>query len=47
MTPRDKVVIEVIGEGQTDVGFAKMPGPPNEGVVPILVHNSAASRPGC
>jgi hypothetical protein len=40
-----KVVIEVIGEGRTDVGVAKMsrqpiaPSPPNSGVLPIIVHS--------
>lgn len=38
-----KVVLEVIGEGRTDIGFVNCPdeslfGPPDKGVVPILVH---------
>ncbi len=36
---RDKpVVIEVFGEGKTDVGDNPTPGPPDQGVVPILLH---------
>ncbi len=44
MTHRAKVVIEVIGEGRTDVGLVENrdepnePAPPDKGVVPILVH---------
>ena len=42
MTYHAKVVIEVIGEGRTDVGLAgtepSEPSLPNKGVVPIIVH---------
>jgi hypothetical protein len=44
VTKRAKVVIEVIGEGRTDVGAAgassepSAPSPPNRGVVSIVLH---------
>ena len=38
MTPSSMVVLEIIGEGRTDVGVVTPPSPPSEGVVPILVH---------
>ena len=44
MTYRAKAVIEVVGEGRTDVGLVETsgepsdPSPPNKGVVPIVVH---------
>jgi len=44
VTHRAKVVIEVIGEGRTDVGLVERPSEPSEpatpdrGVLPILVH---------
>jgi hypothetical protein len=31
-------VLEIVGEGKTDLGVVAPPSPPNEGVVPILVH---------
>ena len=44
MTDQTKVVIEVVGEGKTDVGLtknpdeSKQPRAPQEGVIPILVN---------
>lgn len=38
MTPEGKLLVEICGEGKTDIGKATDEGPPTEGVVPILVH---------
>ena len=38
MTPEDRLVLEMFGEGKTDVGVGAEPGPPTSGVVPILVY---------
>ena len=38
MSPDDKVVVEVFGEGRTDVGHDPRPQAPNKGVVPILLY---------
>ena len=38
MTHDDCIVIEVFGEGRTDVGDSAAPEPPREGVLPILLH---------
>ncbi|NQT12179.1 MAG: hypothetical protein HQ582_05500 [Planctomycetes bacterium] len=38
MSPENSVVIEIFGEGKTDVGHDPSPQPPTRGVVPILVH---------
>jgi len=39
VTPNAAVVIEVFGEGKTDIGNNDVgPQPPDQGVVPILVH---------
>jgi len=38
VTPEGNLVVEVCGEGKTDVGDIPDPGPPTRGVVPILVH---------
>lgn len=38
MTHDDCIVIEVFGEGRTDVGDSAYPEPPREGVLPILLH---------
>lgn len=45
MTLRSSVVIEIVGEGRTDVGAVTPPSPPNEGVVPILVHTLCGKPP--
>jgi hypothetical protein len=51
VTQRAKVVIEVVGEGRTDVGLTETasepsePLPPQAGVVPILVH-ALCGKPG-
>lgn len=36
--PEDHVVLDVFGEGKTDIGKGTEPKPPTTGVVPILVH---------
>lgn len=38
MNPQDSVVIEVFGEGKTDIGTNAPIEQPKEGVVPILLH---------
>jgi hypothetical protein len=38
VNPEAKIVIEIFGEGKTDVGHDPMPKPPSEGVVPILLN---------
>jgi len=38
VSPEGSVVIEVFGEGKTDVGHDPKPQPPRNGVVPILLH---------
>ena len=38
MSPERSVVIEVFGEGKTDVGYNPEPHEPNKGVVPILLY---------
>jgi hypothetical protein len=38
VSPDDRVVIEFCGEGKDDIGGTGEMGPPDEGVVPILVH---------
>ncbi len=38
MSPEHNVVVEIFGEGKTDVGHDPRPQPPVRGVVPILVH---------
>jgi len=38
VSPENGVVIEIFGEGKTDVGHDTSPQPPTRGVVPILVH---------
>ena len=38
MSPENGIVIEVFGEGKTDVGDDPQPQPPSNGVVPILLH---------
>jgi len=38
VSPDDPVVIEFCGEGKDDIGGTGEIGPPDEGVVPILVH---------
>lgn len=38
MNSRDDIVIEIVGEGETDVPQEATPQPPERGVVPILVH---------
>jgi len=38
VSPENSVVIEIFGEGKTDVGHDTSPQPPTRGVVPILVH---------
>jgi hypothetical protein len=43
-TPCSNVVVEIVGEGKTDLGTVAPPSPPNKGVVPILVH-SLCGRP--
>ena len=45
-TPYSKVVLEIVGEGKTDLGCCKPPSPPNKGVVPILVHRSCGKPQG-
>ena len=37
-SPDDNVVVEVFGEGKTDVGHDPRPQRPTKGVVPILLH---------
>ncbi len=36
--PKDSVIVEIIGEGKTDFGPHASVGPPQKGVLPILVH---------
>lgn len=37
--PEPQVMIDIIGEGKSDLGRGdKQPGPPSNGVVPVLVH---------
>ncbi len=43
MTPDDSIVIEVFGEGRTDVGDSATPEPPRKGVLPILLHTLCGS----
>lgn len=38
MSPEHNVVVEIFGEGKTDVGHDPRPQPPDRGVVPILVY---------
>ena len=38
MTRDAAIVIEVFGEGKTDLGSDLGPQPPDKGVLPILVH---------
>lgn len=45
MSPDGSVVVEIYGEGKTDVGHSEKPEPPTKGVVPILVH-TLCERPG-
>lgn len=45
MPPESSVVIEVFGEGKTDVGHQTGPQPPERGVVPVLLH-TLCERPG-
>ena len=45
MSPEDRVVVEVFGEGKTDVGHDPRPQPPTRGVVPILLHR-LCGKPG-
>lgn len=43
MSRESSVVIEIFGEGKTDVGHDTSPQPPTRGVVPILVHTLCGS----
>ena len=45
MDPEAPVVIEVFGEGKTDVRPDAEPGPPSQGVVPILMHRLCGRPP--
>lgn len=45
MSPDQSVVIEVYGEGKTDVGHDPEPPQPTRGVVPILLH-TLCGKPG-
>ena len=46
MTPEPNVVVEVCGEGKTDIGHSAAAGPPTAGVVPILMHRLCGKPKG-
>ena len=46
MTPDGRVVLEVFGEGKTDIGEGSDPDQPTSGVLPILVHALCGRPPG-
>lgn len=43
--PKDRVVLEIIGEGRTEFGDDPEVGPPEKGVLPILVHKLCGKPP--
>jgi len=45
VSPYSSVVIDIFGEGRTDVGDDPRPQPPAKGVVPILVHTLCGRPP--
>ncbi|MGB4728191.1 MAG: hypothetical protein WBH86_12380, partial [Thermogutta sp.] len=38
MSSRPKIVIDIVGEGKTEVPSSETPSPPENGVVPVLVN---------
>jgi len=45
VSAEEPVVVEVYGEGKTDVGHDPTPRPPTNGVVPILLHRLCGKPP--
>lgn len=43
--PNESVVLEIVGEGKTDLGAIDAPKRPDKGVVPILVHKLCGKPP--
>lgn len=46
MKSDDKNVVEIVGEGKTDIGDSDEIGPPKKGVVPILLHRLCGQPSG-
>jgi hypothetical protein len=45
VTPSRRIVLEIVGEGKTDLGTPVAPSPPDQGVLAIIVHKLCGKPP--